>query len=355
MTIVFGTFLLGGVEWIERTTWQVMMLVGLVLLIKLLLGKWLSATAHYFLWLPVLLHLVSPLLLTGPRSLYSVIEYVPGVMDFTRYYYGESRGGEYLLVAFFLLWGAGFIYFSIRLVQGHLKFKRLLELAVEVDDPAVCKQLAICKLRLGIERPVRLVESSELTVPAVTGLLRPTIVLPEGLAGQLSEDELKYILLHELAHSKNGDLWVLWLTRLVDVIHWFNPVVRFANFALVRNCERACDARVLESLEHSHERKGYGEMLLRLTDRLPPNRMQVPAALFFFSRNGAVKRRIYTIARFKPSWFRRRTCALLLMFPVLLIAAYKPAYYCVSKSLDKGGYAAKVVEAADDKSSTQVF
>lgn len=335
MNILFSTFFLDGVEWLERTTWQVMMLVGLILIIKLLLGRWLSATAHYFLWLPVLLHLVSPLLLTGPRSLYSVIEYVPGVMNFTILYYAESRGAEFLLMALVFVWLCGMGFFGFRFLSGQWKFQRLLRQCSEIDDLSSLKLLEDCKEAMSIGRKVRLVESAQLSVPAVAGLFRPTILIPKGMIVQRSAAELKFIFLHELAHAKNGDIWVLWITRLVNVLHWFNPVVRFATACLIRNCERACDARVLECLDDQEERSGYGVMLLNLSNSLPRNQVQPPAALFVLSKNGGIKQRIHSIAHFKPSWFNKKLWAMLVMLPVLLVAAYKPAGYCVSGCLDE--------------------
>ncbi len=321
------------IEWMERTTWQAVMLVGSVLLIKAIFGRWLNATAHYFLWIPVLIHLATPMLIAGPRSLYSTVEYIPGVMDFVRFYHHESRGGEHFLHGLVFVWAIGVVVYAARLIGGHWKFKRLIRNARQVEDESVLRMLEACRKALVITKPARLVESRALAVPAVTGLFRPTLVLPEGLIRRIDSKQLECVILHELAHFKNGDLWTLWLTRLVDVVHWFNPVARFATRSIVRACERACDARVLECYGSARERRRYGEMLLNLSDALPANTHRVPAALFMFGRNGDIKRRIRSITRFKASWMNKRKWAFLLLLPLVIGAQYKPAYYCVSKSL----------------------
>ena len=52
--------------------------------------------------------------------------------------------------------------------------------------------------------------SGRVTAPVAFGVLHPTILLPATNLSRLSEQELKVILAHELAHFRRGDLWVNW-------------------------------------------------------------------------------------------------------------------------------------------------
>ena len=61
------------------------------------------------------------------------------------------------------------------------------------------------------------------------GLIRPHVLLPVGLAEELSPPQLRWVLLHELAHVRRGDLWVLLLQRVVQAVYFFNPAVWLAN------------------------------------------------------------------------------------------------------------------------------
>jgi len=70
---------------------------------------------------------------------------------------------------------------------------------------------------LALSRPVKILQSSILTVPSVIGWMRPVILLPANLLTGLTTEQLKAILAHELAHIRRWDYWLTcfrrWLRR----------------------------------------------------------------------------------------------------------------------------------------------
>jgi beta-lactamase regulating signal transducer with metallopeptidase domain len=86
--------------------------------------------------------------------------------------------------------------------------------------------LARLTRRLRIRRRVRLLVSATRIGPAVFGLFRPTIVLPEVIAADRTTSELEPILAHELIHVRRGDLWVGCLQTLTGGLWWFHPLPR---------------------------------------------------------------------------------------------------------------------------------
>ncbi|HET6883470.1 MAG TPA: M56 family metallopeptidase, partial [Pirellulales bacterium] len=103
-----------------------------------------------------------------------------------------------------------------------------------VDLPELCR-------RAGVTATVRLVESDDLPAPAVSSVIRPTIILPRGVASALTASQLRWVLLHELAHVKRLDMLALTLERCAAVLYFFNPVVWIANRLADRLREYACD------------------------------------------------------------------------------------------------------------------
>lgn len=95
--------------------------------------------------------------------------------------------------------------------------------------------------------------------PFVCGLFRPRIYLPE----KMTEEEEKYILLHEQIHIKRGDAVARLLAYLALCLHWFNPLV-WAAFAFSgRDMEMACDEAVIRRLG-SGVKKEYSASLLNV-------------------------------------------------------------------------------------------
>ncbi|MBO4688048.1 MAG: M56 family metallopeptidase [Clostridiales bacterium] len=99
--------------------------------------------------------------------------------------------------------------------------------------------------------------SSKVGSPAVYGILRPRIILPESYA----DHDLKYILRHEQTHIRRVDnLWRL-LGFLAAAIHWFNPLTWVFLKAFLSDLELACDESAVAAYS-AEERKDYATALL---------------------------------------------------------------------------------------------
>ncbi len=115
-------------------------------------------------------------------------------------------------------------------------------------DPALDAVVAGLSRRLRLRWRVRLLVTSSRVGPAVVGLLRPTIVLPEVVvAGRVARD-LKPILAHELIHIRRADLWVALLQMVAQALWWFHPLVWLTGRFIARESERCCDEAVLAEL-----------------------------------------------------------------------------------------------------------
>ena len=100
--------------------------------------------------------------------------------------------------------------------------------------------------------------SPQVTSPAVGGLLRPTIVMPPDLDDGLTAKQLNWILLHELAHIRRGDLWVVLIQRVVGAAFFFHPAVHLVNWAIDQLREYACDDVALAAAHASRHSCGEG-------------------------------------------------------------------------------------------------
>lgn len=102
--------------------------------------------------------------------------------------------------------------------------------------------------------------SGKVDSPAVYGITRPKIILPESY----QDKDLKYIIKHEKTHIRRLDnLWRI-MGFFAAAVHWFNPLSWIFLKAFLTDIELACDEMAISGLE-TEERKDYARTLLNST------------------------------------------------------------------------------------------
>lgn len=109
--------------------------------------------------------------------------------------------------------------------------------------------------------PIPVKVSTASVEPGVIGLIRPVLVLPDGLAERLSEEEFRAVLAHELCHVRRRDNVTAAAHMVVEAIFWFFPVVWWIGARLILEREHACDESVLAS---GHDPATYAESILKV-------------------------------------------------------------------------------------------
>jgi bla regulator protein BlaR1 len=97
------------------------------------------------------------------------------------------------------------------------------------------------------ERGYEVLESADVTTPLAMGIWRPCILLPRGLASRLERQQLRSILLHELAHIQRGDVRLGFVQRLIEAVYFYNPVVHWVARQIEREREASCDDRAIRA------------------------------------------------------------------------------------------------------------
>src|SRR5450432_829962 len=120
-------------------------------------------------------------------------------------------------------------------------------------------ELKVLKQQFRITQNIVLLQSELIKIPAVIGLFKPFILFPAGFASTLSIDEVKTILLHELAHIKRMDQFVNLLQCLMDMVFFFNPAVLWLSKLIIEEREACCDDIVIN---YSNNIPGYIRTIL---------------------------------------------------------------------------------------------
>jgi GWxTD domain-containing protein len=93
---------------------------------------------------------------------------------------------------------------------------------------------------------IPILSSPEGMEPGVFGIFRPVLLLPEGVARNLSGRQLESIVAHEMAHVRGRDNLASALHTIVEATFWFHPLVWWLGNRLLIERERACDEAVLQ-------------------------------------------------------------------------------------------------------------
>lgn len=166
-----------------------------------------------------------------------------------------------------LIWPLGVLVLFGRTVLASFRFTSRLRRLPAVNDPDVIKVLdEICQTML-IRRAPRVKYVPELSCPALFGCLRPTLCLPVA-SESLSRSELRMVLIHELAHLVRYDGYVVWLLKLVQAVHWINPLAWFVTRQVAHTRELACD-EVVRRFTTPAAHLSYGELIVRFASAKP--------------------------------------------------------------------------------------
>ncbi len=120
-----------------------------------------------------------------------------------------------------------------------------------------------CRKQMGVKRPIFLRVSRVAAGPSVCGLFRPTIIIPQNLLCRLKREDLRTILLHELAHIKRGDLCVSLIQTILQIVYFYNPLLWVANVIIRKVREQAVDEMVLVAMGEKAE--DYPQSLLNIS------------------------------------------------------------------------------------------
>jgi len=153
----------------------------------------------------------------------------------------------------FAAWMLVILGLALRFWRGHRGLGTWLQQANALDPSDFGIDLADLQRRAGVAGQLVLLETPELESPAVDAGRTAAILLPEGLAGRLSRDELTWVLLHELAHLARRDHRTELVQRLFGAAFFFHPLVWASNRLVRAHRELACDDMALALME-AHER-----------------------------------------------------------------------------------------------------
>lgn len=128
------------------------------------------------------------------------------------------------------VWFAGSLYLAIRWFRNWRLIDRAAHRARPIDHPWQIPVFA----------------SASQLEPGVFGIVRPILLLPKNLRGELSDEQFDAILAHESRHIQFHDNLTAALHMVVETLFWFHPLIWWIGARLTDERERDCDAAALQ-------------------------------------------------------------------------------------------------------------
>lgn len=215
------------------------------------------------------------------------------------------------------LWVTGIILLlSYKIIQ-YIHFTSLIRNSSEpVADQRILKLFHKVKNELGLKRGPRLFYSTKVASPMLIGLVKPTIYLTDA-AMRMGDNNLSYVLRHELMHYKRYDLYYKWSCELTLTIHWFNPFAYLMGRQINSQCEVSCDEALTKNL-NQEEKLVYGNMLLNAAADNVSFRSRVLSTTLYEDKK-SLKERILSIMTSKRK--SKRTIVVSIITAILLCTA----------------------------------
>ena len=163
------------------------------------------------------------------------------------------------------IWIAGMIIFSVIILLCNRRLQLIKESVMPLTDSTLLHLFARCKTELGVKSNVLVGMSMLVNTPMTLGFFKPMIILP---TAEISANDARYALLHELVHCKKRDIQMNGFMCLFQILYWFNPLVYMAFSRMRLDRELACDNTVLAMIPSAHH-ISYGETLFHFVSRQP--------------------------------------------------------------------------------------
>lgn len=193
----------------------------------------------------------------------------------------------------------GVIWLAGAAASGCFYFLKYRRLRKSLENSCICSRQTQkiadeCRKKLCVRRRINVYQSYQIPVPFICGVVRPKIILPEE---HYTKQELKIILLHEMEHYKQRDIFWKLMCNVLACVHWFNPLKKQICSQVEDWSEVSCDVRVLKVFGSL---KQYFGTIISIAARKSGYRQYLASALYENSRGLELRmRRTASIRKMK--------------------------------------------------------
>lgn len=188
-----------------------------------------------------------------------------------------------------LVWAVVALWLLVKLIRGLFVIRQLRRSLQPITDPRIINAMhQIYPIKDGY-KTATVFESPMAPAPLTLGLWQSVIVMPEGLAESLNDEELACVLAHEVAHITRHDTSIAILQQLARIGFWWNPLLRHINRQIGRLRERICDDYVVKRLGNGLP---LAEAIVKVAEWSVARKVPIPLTTTLLDDAGDIEQRI---------------------------------------------------------------
>jgi beta-lactamase regulating signal transducer with metallopeptidase domain len=318
-------FLVLFTDWLFEASLKASILIALILIIQLLLRRKMPARWQHGIWFLVIVRLILPFDIESRFSMFKLVpaksiqvlhtenrqEELSTEHVFSTNFDAPSKSAQFTPVTkpdqpnfnlsirelLSMIWLSGAVILLLFTFISNFKLWRRIRSHSSTTNPFLLQMLEQCKKQMKITRQIALIEMEGIRIPVKFGIVNPKILLPANLTDLMTNEQVKHIFLHELAHYKRNDVLISCVTTILQIIHWFNPFIWFAFYRMCIDRELACDELTLSRIGATQS-QAYGQTIISLLETMTAE-FRLPVAVGIIETKKNLRRRLAMIANFK--------------------------------------------------------
>ena len=243
---------------------------------------------------------------------------LPGLID-------ALRAKPFMLpfsIGHFILavWSIGTVYHLVKLVIVELRAYKAMKMYPRFKSEQV--QRVSAAIIPGYDVKV----SPAVSMPYTVGILKPEIYLP---ILELSDEQLQFVLMHELQHIKSRDNMKRLLFLVVEAIFWWNPLAHVSVNEYEMLVEIQCDSKVTAAMDSNMLKSYMQTMIDVMKQSVVINNSKTKLATSFAQTNSIKQRFEVLLLRKsrKPKYMRYTLCFAMMVFFVMSYFVILQPYY----------------------------
>lgn len=171
-----------------------------------------------------------------------------GLTEITAFMFDTEIRGLSLFDGFLCVWILGFFIKIMNLIRKCRKSRSMLQQAASIEH--FRKKQVLDVLEKYDMDNIKIAILPKFVSPGISGIFKPILVMPDY---DFSDEDLHYIISHEVTHYKKFDLIIKLFLEICTCIYWWNPVMYLFKAKFTLAIEIANDISVIKGQSDTYQ------------------------------------------------------------------------------------------------------